>query len=127
MKQSTVGLQSERGKTFLPEQYKDQILKPALWPVSNGCVRVCLILARFFFLSICAGLRVACENMEQVKGLSNKRKGKSFEIMICWQRWVRGINGEAINGGVGVNGEGVNGVNGEVRGVKRIEENRGHN
>ena len=106
-----MGLQSERGKTFLPEQYKDQILKLALWPVSNGCVKVCLILAGFFFLSICAGLRVACENMEQVKGLSNKRKGKSFE------------NGE----GVGVNGEGVNGVNGEVRGVKRIEENRSHN
>ena len=37
--------------------------------------------------------------------------------MVCWQRWVRGVNG-----GVGVNGEGVNEVNGEVRGIK---ENRG--
>ena len=35
--------------------------------------------------------------------------------MVCWYRWVRGVNGEAINEGVGVNGEGVNEVNGEVR------------
>ena len=48
--------------------------------------------------------------------------------MVCWQRWVRGVNGEAVNGeGVGVNREGVNEVNGEVKGVKKIEENRGHN
>ena len=47
--------------------------------------------------------------------------------MVCWQRWVRGVNGEAVNGGVGVNGEGANGVNREGRGVKRIEENKGHN
>ena len=40
---------------------------------------------------------------------------------------MRDINGEAVNGeGVGVNGEGVNEVNGEVRGVYKIEENRGH-
>ena len=36
--------------------------------------------------------------------------------MVCWYRWVRGVNGEAINEEVGVNGEGVNEVNiGEVR------------
>ena len=44
--------------------------------------------------------------------------------MVCWQRWVRGVNGEVVNGGVGVSGEGVNG---EVRGVKKIEENKDHN
>ena len=34
--------------------------------------------------------------------------------MVCWQRWVRGVNGEVVNGeGVGVNREGINEVNGE--------------
>jgi len=30
----------------------------------------------FFFLSVCARLRVAYEHMEPVRGMSSKRKGK---------------------------------------------------
>ena len=37
---------------------------------------------------------------------------------------MRGVNGEAVNGGVGVNGESVNEVNGEVRGIKKIRKTK---